>query len=475
MVPFRSENPSKISFERSLNTLENCVYTQKIKMKMIQRPKYLNALIRAMGNGFPKVITGIRRCGKSYLLKNVFVSYLRDQGVSDEEILSIDLDDDRNAGLRNPVSLGETVRAWAKEKDRAFVFLDEIQKVNTVRNPAYTGGEIVVLPQKEKNRDDAISFVDVVLGLSRESNIDLYVTGSNSKMLSTDVATEFRDKATTIEMAPLSFEEYAAFRGGSSYENLQDYIVYGGMPLAVLKDDEEEKKTYLKNLFETTYLKDIIERYGIEKTGTLEELANVLSASAGSLVNVQKIAATIGGKKKEKVSAPTIDRWLLALKDAFLVKEARRYDIKGRREIGALRKYYFADVGLRNARLDFAFSDEGQMLENVLYNELIYHGFSVSVGTFDYFGKDAENKTIRKDAEIDFYAKKGTRRLYIQVCADLSSPSTREREIRPFLALDDSVQKVLVLARPAKAALDENGFLVIGAPEFLLRFLREEY
>ena len=442
---------------------------------MIQRPKYLNALIRAMGNGFPKVITGIRRCGKSYLLKNVFVSYLRDQGVSDEDILSIDLDDDRNAGLRNPVSLGETVRAWAKGKDRTFVFLDEIQKVNTVRNPAYTGGEIVVLPQKDKNRDDAISFVDVVLGLSRESNIDLYVTGSNSKMLSTDVATEFRDKATTIEMAPLSFEEYAAFRGGSSYESLQDYIVYGGMPLAVLKDDEEEKKTYLKNLFETTYLKDIIERYGIEKTGTLEELANVLSASAGSLVNVQKIAATIGSKKKEKVSAPTIDRWLLALKDAFLVKEARRYDIKGRREIGALRKYYFADVGLRNARLDFAFSDEGQMLENVLYNELIYHGFSVSVGTFDYFGKDAENKTIRKDAEIDFYAKKGTRRLYIQVCADLSSPSTREREIRPFLALDDSVQKVLVLARPAKAALDENGFLVIGAPEFLLRFLREEY
>lgn len=466
---------SRFAFKLAYNMLEKCVYTQKIIMKIIQRPKYLNALIRSTGNGFPKVITGIRRCGKSYLLKDLFVSYLRNQGIADDEILTIDLDDDRNAGLRNPIALGEAVREWAKGKGRTFVFLDEIQKVNTVRNPAYTDGKIVVLPQNDRGQEDAISFVDVVLGLSREPNIDLYVTGSNSKMLSTDVATEFRDKATTIEMTPLSFEEYATFRGGSPYESLQEFIVYGGMPLAVLKEDEEDKKTYLRNLFATTYLKDIIERYDIEKTGTLDELANVLSACAGSLLNVQKIVDTIASKKKAKVSASTIDRWLIAMREAFLVKEARRYDIKGRREIGALRKYYFTDVGLRNARLDFAFFDEGQMLENVIYNELLYHGYSVSVGTFDYFGKDAQNKTIRKDAEIDFYAKKGTRHLYIQVCADVSSPATREREIRPFLALNDSIQKVLVLARPAKAALDEHGFLVMGATEFLLQFLSERY
>lgn len=435
---------------------------------MIARDKYLAAIIRSKNNGFPKVITGIRRCGKSYLLSNIYYNYLLEQGVPKDCILSIDLDSDLNASYRNPIELGKYVRQYCKNKKECYVFLDEIQQVNTIINPIYTNNKIVIAP---KNGENTISFVDVILGLSREKNIDLYVTGSNSKMLSSDIVTEFRDKATHIHLNPLSFEEYYSFVGGSATDAIYAYMQYGGMPLAVIKGDDE-KKDYLKNLFNTTYFKDILEHNKLYKTEALDELCNILSESIGKPINAQKIADTYKSATKKTVDKETVERYIGYFIDAFLLHEAKRYDVKGRKEIGALRKYYFVDTGLRNARLDFVFPDEGQLIENVIYNELIYNGYSVNVGTYDSIEKDNHGKSVRKNYEIDFFARKNNRFYYIQATADISNAATRTREIKPFTALKDSIQKILVVNKPIDETHDENGFTVIGLTDFLLKFIK---
>lgn len=434
---------------------------------MIKRDKYLNQLIRSMNNSFPKVITGVRRCGKSFLLEEIFKNYLIDNGIPQDDIIFLKLDDDKNASLRNPLTLGNYVRDWAKDKGSCYVILDEIQRVFSIVNPELTGGKII---KAKKDDEEIISFVDVVLGLSGEKNIDLYVTGSNSKMLSTEIVTQFRDKATNIQMQPLSFEEFYDYKKGSPFEAIQEYMLYGGMPLAVLKD-EEDKKDYLVNLYKTTYFRDILEHNGIRKTESLEELGNILSSCVGSLINSEKIANTYRSVKHELIDKETVTKYINYFIDAFLIREAKRYDVKGREEIGALKKYYFIDCGLRNARLNFAYSDEGQLLENVIYNELIYKGYSVSVGTFQSFSKNEDNKTIRKTNEIDFYAIKGNKHLYIQACSNFDSPETRTREIKPYLFLNDQVQKLVVINKPISEARDENGFTIIGITDFLLRFI----
>ena len=434
---------------------------------MIRRDKYLNQLIASKDNGFPKVITGIRRCGKSFLLKDIYREYLLGEGIKENSILVLELDDDRNIAYRDPIDLGSFVRDFCAGKDHCYVFLDEIQEVYTLINPNLTGGKHVLAKSSDT---EVITFVDVVLGLSREKNIDLYVTGSNSKMLSTDIITEFRDKATNIELSPLSFEEFYGYVGGSAHEVIYDYMQFGGMPLAVLKNDDDKKK-YLKDLFETTYFKDIIEHNNLKKSESLDELCNIISSSTGELLNAEKISNTYKSVKKESIDKQTVDKYLGFFKDAFILKEARRYDLKGRAEIGALRKYYFVDTGLRNARLDFAFPDEGQMLENIVFNELCYKGYSVSVGNFDTIEKDKRGKSIRKTYEVDFYATKGLRHYYIQVCADISSAETRAREKRPYLLLKDEITKIIVINKPIKESLDENGFTIIGITDFLLRFI----
>ncbi|OON85725.1 hypothetical protein BXO88_10725 [Oribacterium sp. C9] len=434
---------------------------------MIRRDKYLNQLISAKENGFPKVITGIRRCGKSYLLKEIFKRYLIEENVPEENILILELDDDRNLTYRDPINLGNYVRKYADGKDRCYVFLDEIQKVYSLINPNLTEGKHVLA---RKTDTEVISFVDVVLGLSREKNIDLYVTGSNSKMLSTDIITEFRDKATNIALGPLSFEEFYGYLGGSASEAIYEYMQYGGMPLAVLKE-AEEKKDYLKGLFETTYFQDIIEHNKLKKSESLDELCNIVSTSTGELLNSEKIANTYKSVKKEKIDKQTVEKYLGYFKDAFIIREAKRYDLKGRAEIGALRKYYFIDTGLRNARLNFAFPDEGQMLENIVYNELMYKGYSVNVGSFDTVEKDKKGNSIRKTNEVDFFAKKGIKQYYIQVSADISNAETRAREVRPYLLLNDEVNKIIVINRPIKESLDENGFTIIGITDFLLKYI----
>ena len=434
---------------------------------VINRNKYLTQLIESRDNGFPKVITGIRRCGKSYLLKEIYREYLLGSGVDEESILLLELDDDRNAEYRDPIMLGRYVREYCKDKKRCYVILDEIQKVYSLVNPNLTNGKHV---PARKTDTEIITFVDVVLGLSREKNIDLYVTGSNSKMLSTDIITEFRDKAVNIALSPLSFEEYYEYKGGFPGEAIYEYMQYGGMPLAVLKK-EEDRREYLTGLFETTYFKDIIEHNNLRKSESLEELCNIISTGTGELMNAEKIANTYRSVKKARIDKETVEKYIGYFKDAFILREARRYDLKGRAEIGALRKYYFTDTGLRNARLNFAFPDEGQILENIVFNELCYKGYSVNVGSFDTIGKDKNGKSIRKTNEVDFYAVKGLKRYYIQVCVGLSNAQTKAREERPYMLLNDEVTKIIVINKPVKESLDTNGFTIIGITDFLLRYI----
>ena len=441
----------------------------------MNRQKYINQLISAKWNGFPKIITGIRRCGKSFLLKELFYDHLLSCGVKAEEIIILELDDAKNSQYRNPLELNRHILELAKKKNKKFyVFLDEIQRVYTIINPDLTDGKIVLAKDDDK---EVISFVDVVLGLSHEKNIDLYVTGSNSKMLSSDIVTEFRDKATEIHMAPLSFREYYEHENSKpdnklgKQEIFYEYMRHGGMPLAILKP-EDEKENYLKSLFETTYLKDIIERKKLRKSEALDELCTILSDCTGELLNAEKITNTFISKKHVKIDKETVTSYIDSFKDAFIINEVRRYDLKGRNYINSTRKYYFCDTGLRNARLDFMYKDEGHLLETIIYNELVYNGYNVNVGTFDSVEKNKNGKSVRKNYEIDFMATKGKEKLYLQIADNISESETKNRETRPFVLLNDQIKKILVINRPVKEMQDENGFTVIGVVDFLLDLLQ---
>ena len=437
---------------------------------MIERNRYLNQLINAKNNGFPKVITGIRRCGKSYLLKTIYVHYLLDEcHISPKNILIIELDDDKNIELRNPIKLGAYVREYLKDKKDCYVILDEIQKVSSIINPAFTDGKIIVAKPYD---DNTITFVDVVLGLSRESNIDLYVTGSNSKMLSSDIVTEFRDKATQIHLAPLSFEEFVNYKKGYAPEMIDEYMMYGGMPLAVLENDENKKRTYLKKLFKTTYFSDILEHNKLNKSEALDELCNIISDTVGDLINAEKISNTYKSIKKEAIDKETVTKYINLFVDAFILQETTRYNIKGRNEIGALRKYYFTDLGLRNARLNFSKPDEGHMLENIIYNELIYHGYTVNVGTYERVERNKDGRLVKKNYEIDFIATKENIKFYVQIAEDISKKETLEREKKPYKHLKDPIQKLLVVNKSLKEMRDEEGYILIGISDFLLKFIK---
>lgn len=435
---------------------------------MISRNKYLSQLINNKNNGFPKVITGVRRCGKSYLLTEIYKDYLIKEGVDKSNILIIGLDDDKNIELLNPIKLGSFVREWCKNKEQCYVFLDEIQRVYKIINPVLTNGEIVVAKEEDEN---AISFIEVVLGLSREPNIDLYVTGSNSKMLSVDVATEFRDKATEIHMRPLSFYEFYKYVGGSKNDALMEYMMHGGMPLAVILPGEE-KEQYLKKLFEKTYFKDIIDHNKITKTKSLDELCKILSNCTGDLLNSERIANIYQSIKHEKIDKDTVNKYIGFFKDSMLIDEVNRFDLKGKNIIGSTRKYYFNDIGLRNAKEDFTFFDEGKVVENIIYNELIYNNYNVTVGTFESFEKNKDGKTVRVNYEIDFYATRGNQAFYFQVAADVNNKETKNREIKPFTKVNDGARKVLVINRPLPEVKDEQNYTIIGLADFLLEFIR---
>lgn len=435
---------------------------------MIERNVYLSKLISSKGNGFPKIITGVRRCGKSYLLKEIFKKHLLGEGVSEDNIIIVELDDLKNVKYRNPIELDKYIRNKCNVNTINYVFIDEVQLVTTIVNPIFTNGEYVIAKEDDK---DVISFVEVVLGLSREKYIDLYATGSNSKMLSSDVITEFRDKATNISLYPLSFEEFSNYKNSRSSDTVFEYMRYGGMPLAVLKAIND-KKDYLKGLFETTYFKDILEHNKLEKKEALDSLCNIISEGTGQLFNSQKIADTYKSVTKDSIDKDTVKKYIDYFIDAFILREATRYDVKGNNEIGALRKYFFVDNGLRNARLNFAYDDEGQMLENMVYNELLYNGYTVNVGTFEKYEKNKNGESVRKTYEIDFVAQRGIKKYYIQVANDISNAETKARELKPFFALKDSIQKIIVINKPLEESLDLNGFTVIGIADFLLRFIK---
>ena len=431
---------------------------------MIQRPLYLEKLIKAKDNGFPKVITGLRRCGKSYLLTDIFPAYLRSVGVSEKAMIYIALDDDKNECLRDPIELGKHIRKLTRDQNtRYYVFLDEIQKVYSIVHPSLTDGRRILAKSRDEN---VVSFVDVVLGLSREKNIDLYVTGSNSKMLSSDIVTEFRDKATEIPMRPLSFEEFHAYSGKEKLQDYFKYALHGGMPLAVLKEGSE-KEEYLASLFSKVYFRDILEHHHIRKSESLHELCTFLAQTSGQLLNVTKLRNRLKSEKKRDISATAVSDYIDAFEDSFLLQKAERFDLKGGALIGATRKYYFSDLGLRGARLSFAFPDMGQVMENIIYNELVYHGYQVRIGCFDSVEKK-DGASVRVSYEVDFYATKAGEDMYVQSCYSIGDPHTKEREKRPLSLLRDSKRKIIVVGDPIPHARTEEGYEVLNVADFLL-------
>lgn len=436
---------------------------------MIKRDRYLERLIRYRDNGMPKVITGIRRCGKSYLLQRIFTDYLLSTGVPEDHIVILNLDSVENQAYCDPIALNDGVKELCSGEGRYYVIIDEIQNVRPIVNPIFTDGRHVYAKDRE---DNAITFVNTVLGLSSYPNIDLYITGSNSRMLSTDVQTEFRGKAININVRPLSFEEYLDYVQIDRDRAFSEFLIYGGMPQAVTSDPED-KKTYLKDLYETTYLKDIVERYRFRKEEALNQLSILLATCVGQLINSHMLASLFRERTGGRIDEDTVEAYLNAFQDSFLLQEAPRYDVKGKRIIGSTRKFYYIDSGLRNARCDFIYDDIGQLLENVVYNELIFNGFTASVGCYDRFEKNSEGKTIRKNMEIDFLAERDSEQYYIQVCSDISDTKTRDRERKPFIYLNDNILKILVVDSPIGQYRDKDGFIVIGITDFLLRFLKK--
>ena len=425
---------------------------------MIERKKYLERLIAKKENGLVKVITGIRRCGKSFLLFNIYKDYLKSVGVEDECIICLALDDDENIQYRNPLELGKYIRSLTKDESKIYyVFLDEIQKVVTIQNPYIEGAE------------DKIGFVDVVLGLMKHDNIDVYVTGSNSKMLSSDILTEFRGRGDEIRVNPLSFEEFYNAFEGDKRDAWLEYYTYGGLPLVMNKKSHEEKAKYLQSLFDKIYIGDIIERNKIlNDKSVLDDILNIVSSSVGSLTNPGKIAKTFKSERQVKISDDTVSRYLELFIDAFMLYKAERYDVKGRKYIGSPLKYYFSDVGLRNARLNFRQQEENHIMENIVYNELCNRDFTVDVGVVEYSYKDKEKKSKRTQLEIDFVANKGSKKYYVQSALTISDDEKREQEIRSLKRVGDSFKKIVVVKDKIIPWHDDDGILYIGIEQFLL-------
>ncbi|MBO7451284.1 MAG: ATP-binding protein [Clostridiales bacterium] len=425
---------------------------------MINRDRYLQKLINKKDNGVVKVITGIRRCGKSYLLFNIYHQYLNSIGINDDHIIELALDDDQNIRYRNPLELGEYIRNLIVDKDKMYyVFIDEIQKVADIPNP--------YLP----NSDEKIGFVDVILGLMKIKNIDLYVTGSNSKMLSSDILTEFRGKGDEVRIYPLSYHEFYNAYGDDKRNAWRDYFTFGGMPFIMSQKTTSDKVSYLTSLFDKIYLDDIMNRNNIIKDKSiLDDLLDIISSSVGSLTNPIKIQKTFESEKKKNITDDTIAKYLEYFNDAFLISKARRYDVKGRKYIASPFKYYYTDIGLRNARLGFRQQEETHIMENIIYNELIIRGVNVDVGIVTTYAKDKSGKSNRVQREIDFVANNGSNRVYIQSAFAIPNENKRIQETASLNSMKDSFGKVVIVKDNINPWRDEKGILYIGIEDFLL-------
>lgn len=409
-----------------------------------------------MWDGQVKVITGIRRCGKSYLMNGLFKNYLIEQNISPDNIISIELDMTKDIKYRDPLALAEYVRSKVEgQTEQFYLFVDEIQMSDEVKNPYNPDG---------KN----ITFYDALNDLRSLPNLDVYVTGSNSKMLSKDILTEFRGRSDEIQVHPFSFAEYYSAVGGGKEDALEEYAFYGGMPLVLSRPNDTAKANYLSSLFSEVYIKDIIERKKIEREDVLGQLLDLLCSSVGSLTNPKKIADTFRSKTGENIAQNTISAYIDHLEDVFLFSEAKRYDVKGRKYFEYPYKYYCEDIGLRNARIGFRQQEITNIMENIIYNELIIRGFSVDVGVV-YSNEKNDNGSYSKVArEIDFIASKGGKKAYIQSAFALPDDDKTEQELRPFSLTGDSFPKIIVRRDIRKRWYDDSGVLNIGLAEFLL-------
>ena len=407
------------------------------------RDLYLQKLISASNNDMIKIVTGIRRCGKSYLLFEIFHNYLLSQGVKEDHIIGLALDDNRNKALRDPDKLLEYIDSHLiHDGQTSYVILDEVQMV-----------------------DD---FVGVLLSMTHMRNVQTYVSGSNSKFLSKDVVTEFRGRGWEIRVRPLSFAEYYEGVGGDKRDALEDYYTYGGLPAVAKLNTPEEKEAYLKDLYRTIYLKDIIERNRLQNEEGLEEIFRVLASSMGTAVNPTKIANTFKSVANIKISTHTITKYIEHLKDAFLVSEALRYDVKGRKYIGSDSKFYFEDPGVRNAIIGFRQVEYSHMMENVLYNELCARGYSVDVGLVEIWEKNEEGKIVHKRIEVDYVINRGSQRIYVQSAYSMPDEEKRDQEQRPLIKINDSFSKIIISGEHKGKFYNEEGVLRIGVFEFLL-------
>lgn len=422
----------------------------------IKRDAYLAALISRRENGLIKVITGIRRCGKSYLLNTIFYNYLISEGIARDHIIRFAFDSADDLSLigesliqleqksrkADPEKFMAYIRSQIRDGDMYYLLLDEVQMLDC--------------------------FESVLNGYLRKGNMDVYVTGSNAKFLSSDIITEFAGRGDEIRMYPVSFSEFMTVFPGDKYEGLAQYMMYGGIPLVVLRRNENDKARTLQNLFDEIYIRDIVKRNKLRKQDELEDLLNILSSAIGSLTNPEKLKNTFRSVKKSSITAVTINKYLKCLEDAFLIESAQRYDIKGKAYIETPKKYYFCDLGLRNARINFRQFEQTHAMENVIYNELKTRGYQVDVGVVPYSERDAEGKVIRKQFAIDFVCNLGSKRYYIQSAYSLPDAEKRAQETRPFKKIEDSFKKIIITKDLVPAAYDENGILTVNIYDFLL-------
>lgn len=428
----------------------------------IKRDSYLNQLIAKMHDGRIKIITGIRRCGKSYLLTTLFKNYLLESGIQEDQIIEIALDKKEFDDLRNPNTLYDYILARIDTTRRYYIFIDEIQLSYKVKKKGIDESMVA-----EEDRDLIYTtFYEVLNDLRTRPNLDVYVTGSNSKLLSKDVATNFRDRGVEIRLHPLSFSEYYPISGKEKADAWEEYLVYGGMPLAVLEKNEREKAKYLSDLFMKVYIADVVERFGVADT-YVSNLIDVLCSAVGSLTNPLKLANTLNTVNHAGTTDKTVKKYLDILEDAFLFHSAKRYDVKGKAHMESPLKYYSEDVGLRNARLNFRQTEETHLMENIIFNELVRRGYSVDVGVVR-FAETVNGKKTEKQHEIDFVVNLGDRKMYIQSAFSIADEQKRLQEIKPLLKSGDFFKKIVIVGGSQKARMDENGIMYIGIIPFLL-------
>lgn len=410
---------------------------------MIERKRYLNELISLQHNGMIKVITGMRRCGKSYLLFEIFTSYLKNNGIDSGHIIKVDLEDYKNRAMREPENLYAYVASRIIDDKMYYILLDEVQMLD--------------------------HFEDVLNGFLRIRNVEIYVTGSNAKFLSKDIITEFRGRGFEVKMYPLSFSEYMSAYPGTEQAGFNEYMLYGGLPQILSYETEEQKVHFLKMLFEETYIKDIKERYDIRKDDDLEELINIMASGIGALTNPNKLANTFRSEKKSVISYDTIKDYIDYLCDSLLIEKTTRYDIKGKRYINSPYKYYFMDLGLRNARINFRQSEKMHLMENLVYNELRIRGFNVDVGVVPVMTKNEEGKQQRSSLEVDFICNLGSKRYYIQSAYRMESDEKIKQEHTSLLKIGDSFKKIIITGEESPVIRDESGITTISIHDFLLK------